>query len=193
MPGFETVADTSETLRVVLEQGVNTLLAPPLVVVHDLQGNISTSPALLTLFLVEIVEDPSARNRPSVHRPAPPDISISKPPMALLLRYLITPWSGDGATDHLILGRVLQVLYDGAVIRGPQLQGSLAGTSEEIKITLAPLTLEDHTRVWYAVQKPYRLSLLYEVRVMNINTEISRQARPVRQREIARADPEGRF
>ena len=47
--------------------------------------------------------------------------------MALLLRYMLTPWSGDRLTDHKLLGRTFQVLYDGAILSGPQLQGGLAG------------------------------------------------------------------
>ena len=49
--------------------------------------------------------------------------------MALLLRYMLTPWSGTRAADHQLLGRVIQILYDGAILHGPALQGGLAGTT----------------------------------------------------------------
>ncbi len=91
--------------------------------------------------------------------------------MALLLRYLMTPWSGDRLTDHTILGRTMQVLYDGAILSGSDLQGSLKNTDQALKVTLAPLNLEDRTRVWHSVQKPYRLSVSYEVRVVNLDPE----------------------
>ena len=71
--------------------------------------------------------------------------------MPLILRYLLTPWGGDRATEHLLLGRALQTLHDDAILSGPQLQGGLAGTSEALKLKLAPLTLEEQTRVWFAV------------------------------------------
>jgi hypothetical protein len=38
-----------------------------------------------------------------------------------------------------------------------------------LKITLSPLTLDERARVWFAIQKPYRLSLTYEVRVVNLD------------------------
>ncbi|WP_341771694.1 hypothetical protein [Actinophytocola oryzae] len=42
-----------------------------------------------------MAEDPTSRNRPPV-RVLPPNAPTSrKPPMALLLRYLITRWGGD--------------------------------------------------------------------------------------------------
>jgi hypothetical protein len=97
--------------------------------------------------------------------------TITKPPMALVLRYLVTAWGGDRSTEHRLLGRAMQVLYDGALIASPDLRGSLSSTHEVLKVTLLPLTLEERTRVWYSVQRPYRLSLYYEVRVVNLDSE----------------------
>ena len=106
--------------------------------------------------------------------------------MALLLRYMFTPWSGDRVTDHRLLGRTLQIFYDGAIISGPSLQGGLVGTSQALKVTLSPLTLDERARVWYAISKPYRLSVTYEVRVVNLDaltveatTPVSRADRPL--------------
>ena len=104
--------------------------------------------------------------------------------MALLLRYMLTPWSGDRMTDHKLVGRTLQVLYDGAILSGTQLQGGLAGTDQALKVTLSPLTLEERARVWYAIEKPYRLSLTYEVRVVNLDAETVDAIPPVSQRAL---------
>jgi hypothetical protein len=191
MPDFSVIADVSRTLESVLTTGLSTLAPPPPPVaeVHDLQGPISTNPARLTLFLFEVVEDASQRNRPHVRTdavpPNPPGVQIAKPPMALLLRYLMTPWSGDRFTDHQILGRTLQVLYDGAVLSGPVLQGTtLQNTDVALKLTLAPITLEERSRVFYSVQRPYRLSVTYDVRVVNLDTLTARTRVPVASREI---------
>jgi hypothetical protein len=194
MADFGVIAAVSETLQTVLTNALSTL-APqpdqaPVAELHDLQGTISTSPARLTIFLFEAVEDPSARNRPRVRGMAPPDLTLQKPPMALLLRYLLTPWGGNRVTEHQILGRAMQVLYDGAILSGPDLKGSLAGTDDALKVTLAPLSLEERTRVWHAVQKPYRLSVSYEVRVVNLDTEQQDLLTPVRRRSLDFAVPE---
>ena len=193
MPDSGVIAAVSETLQTVLTEALSTLQPepPPVAEVHDLQGTISTNPARLTLFLFEVGEDPSARNRPRVRGSSPPNLTLQKPPMALLLRYLLTPWGGDRLTEHRILGRAMQVLYDHAILSGPDLRGNLAVTDEALKITLSPLTLEEQTRVWFAVQRPYRLSASYEVRVVNLDSETIEQLTPVTHRTTEFAAPEG--
>jgi hypothetical protein len=192
VPDSNAISDVSLTLQTVLTQGLSTLTpAPtPIAELHDLQGSIPTSPARVLLFLFEAKEDPAARNRARVRSLEPPEVGVKKAPMAVFLRYLLIPWGGDRLTEHKILGRVLQILYDGAVLSGPQLMGGLAGTSEALKITLAPLTLEELTRVWYAVQKPYRLSLTYEVRVVNLESQKEKRSQLVAERDLQSVLPE---
>ena len=192
MPDFGVIADVSETLRNVLNDALSTLAPPAGAELHDLRGNIPDMPARLTIFLYDVQEDPSARNRPRVRGIMPPDdLSVRKPPMALVLRYLLTPWSDSRVTDHIILGRAMQVLYDDAVLNGTQLAGGLALTDEALKVTLAPLSLDERSRVWFAIQKPYRLSIAYEVRVVNLDPELFERQRPVSSRRLDYAETEG--
>jgi hypothetical protein len=185
MPDFGVIADVSETLQVVLTDALSTLApGPPVAEVHDLATPGATNPPRVTLFLFEVGEDAAQRNRPAVRGVVPPNLTSEKPPMALRLRYLVTPWSGDLFTDHRMLGRVLQMLYDEAILHGPQLQGGLAGTSQALKVTLAQLTLEERTRIWHAVQQPYRLSVTYEIRVVNLDSLGQRTQVPVRARQL---------
>jgi hypothetical protein len=182
MPDFGVVAAVSQTLVSVLSDAIQSLDSPPpQAELHDLQGKIETSPARLTIFLFEMGEDPSARNHPRVRGFATPNSTLMKPPQALILRYLLTAWGGDRETEHRLLGRAMQALYDGALISGPELRGtSLIGSNETLKVTLSPLSLENQTRVWWAMQKPYRLSLSYEVRVVNLDSETIERRVPVR-------------
>lgn len=186
MPDSGVIASVSETVLSVLKNAVSGLDNPaPTAEISDLIGNIATSPARLTIFLFEIAEDPSARNKPRVRGVAAPDVTLTKPAMALVLRYLLTAWGGDRLTEHRLLGRVMQVLYDGAIVSGPDLQGgSLKNTTEVLKVTLAPLTLEERTRVWFALARPFRLSLSYEVRVVNLDSELTEVRTPVRSRSV---------
>ena len=79
MPDSSVIADVSETLQTVLTDAFSTLApGPPVAEVHDLQGAISTTPARMTIFLFEAIEDPTVRNqrRPreivaTEHRAAP--------------------------------------------------------------------------------------------------------------------------
>jgi hypothetical protein len=199
VPDYSVIADVSATLQTVLTAAYQLLdpAAPPVAQISDLQGVIATDPARVTIFLFETVEDSSSKNRPRVRVAPPPPpppplprLYSQKPPMALLLRYMMTPWSGDRLTDHRLLGRTLQVLYDEAIISGPQLQGGLAGTDQALKVTLAPITLDERARVWFAIQKPYRLSITYEVRVVNLDALTIDIAAPVSERRSRYLGPE---
>src|ERR1700752_4987893 len=130
MPDSSVIADVSSTLEAMLTSAFSNLLpGPPVAEVHDLQGTISTAPARMTIFLFDIVEDPTVRNVAPRRDVVPPNITSTRPQMPLILRCLLTPWSGHGLTDHQLLGRALQALHDDAILSGPQLQGGLAGTS----------------------------------------------------------------
>jgi hypothetical protein len=128
-------------------------------------------PPILTIFLYEAGEDTASRNRPDRRRLVAPNlVEIDRAPMALLLKYLITPWSGDAATDHRILGRAMQALYDNAILSDAQLQGGLAAAQEPLKVTITPLSMDERIKVWFAVQRTYRLSSAYEIRVVNLDS-----------------------
>ncbi|XVU28367.1 DUF4255 domain-containing protein [Actinoplanes sp. CA-054009] len=189
MGDFGVVADVST----IIEDRLTTALSglggdePPIAELNDLSDPVQTPPAKLTVFLYEVAEDPTSRNRPPV-RSLPPDPPASrKPPMALLLRYLITPWGGDQETQHRMIGRALQVFYDDAIWAGEDLSGSLAAGTDALHFTLTPLTLDQKSWIWYAIQKPYRLSLNYEVRVVNLDSLDVVEQQLVRSRTFAGA------
>lgn len=186
MSDYNAIADVSLTLREALRTGLAGIVPPANVDLHDLRQAIGANDLRVTIFLFEIVEDPSTRNRPRVRQPVDDHtVRIEKPKLALLLRYLITPWSPSRQTDQIILGRVAQLFYDHPIIAGSELSGvTLPGTTEALKVTLAPLSLEDRTRVWHAVQQPYRVSVTYEVRVVNIDAQTGVPVPTVGRREI---------
>ena len=181
------IASVSLTLRNVLTAAVQSLGTPPnqpFAEIVDLQDPVASTPPRLTLFLYEVIEDPSARNRPRVRGDIPPDIFLRRPRMALLLRYLMTPWGGDFETEQNMLARGMQALYDGAIIGGTTLAGDLANTNESLKISMAQLPIEDRTRIWSSVQRPYKLSIIYEVRVVPIESTAEQQITPVNRRTV---------
>jgi hypothetical protein len=183
MADFAVISDVSTSLVTLLNQELG---KPPLgagALLSDLSG---AAPAGLTLTvtLYEILEDGPSRNRPRPQRQVGTATVSRKPPMALRLHYLLTPWAGDSLTEQQILGRAMQVLYDDAILAGIQLLNGLQGSSDTLKLTLIPLTLEDRSRVWYAIQKPYRLSVNYEVRVVNLDATQEQRDEVVQSREL---------
>jgi len=188
---FNVISDVSSILERRLDDAMQTLgvsgLPPPRAVLHDLSDVIPREDARLTIFLYEIAEDTASRNRPFTRtdpadRAAP--MTNRKPPMALLLRYLLTAWGGNQVTQHQMLGKAMQVLYDDAIFDGTELTGTLAGSTDTLALTLTPLTLDQKSYVWFALQKPFRLSLNYEVRVVNLESTVELPGRPVVSRSL---------
>src|SRR5215510_1322322 len=181
MGTFNAIRDVSEILKGVLDTALADVGAG--CIVHDLV----TTPAVgmtLTLTLYEVAEDPSARNRPDLRVMVNDKVELRRSPASLLLRYLITAWSGNILDDQRILGRAIQTLYDQAIISGPLLAGtSLIDADEAIAVTMIQQTIEDRTHVWRAYDKPYRLSVNYEVRVVKLESrKLPRVAPQVRSR-----------
>ncbi len=178
MGDFGVISDVSETIVGALDAELAKLTPRARAELNDLSGAVPAG-LVLTVTLYEILEDAASRNRPRVQQTTTGAVTVTrKPPMALLLRYLLTPWGGDQPTEQRMAGKAMQVLYDDAILDGLALKGTLAGGRDTLKITLAPLSLEDRTRVWWAIQKPYRLSLNYEIRVVNLDT-LDATSRPV--------------
>lgn len=168
---YEVIGDVSTTLLAVLDAGLKAANPAWTAELHDLVATPNASPPKLTIFLYDVVEDASARNRPPDRKPGLPSYTMKKPPLALALRYMLTAWAGDRVTEHRIVGRVIQVLYDRAILSGTALGGAFANSNESLKLTLAPIGLEERAQVWQAIAKPYHLSVNYEVRVVHLDPE----------------------
>jgi hypothetical protein len=185
MANSDVISAVSETLESRLTAGLSTLGPPPPTArLHDLVTPVTSDPPTVTLFLYQIVEDPTVRNRAKTTRVVDGEVRILKQPLGLCLHYMVTAWGGDRHTEQRMLGRVLQVLYDDAILDGLELSGVLAGTPAELLVSLAPMVLEDRARVWSAIGQTYRLSINYEVRVANVDAETETGAAPVRARHI---------
>ncbi len=166
MATFNAIAEVSEILRRTLDAGLTPVGASCIV------ADLVSTPAVgmtLTLTLYEIQEDPSARNRPDLRVVQNNQVVLQRSPTSLLLRYMISAWSGNVSDDQRILGRAVQTLYEHAIVSGAELGGtSLIDHDEALAITMIQQTIEDRTHVWRAYDKPYRLSINYEVRVVKI-------------------------
>ncbi len=140
----------------------------------DLEGNNSVR---VSIYLYRIVEDPHMKNRYN----SVPGFGGSdrKPPLTLDLYYLITPMVGAPREQQIVLGKIMQVLYDRAILEGPDLAGALAAPGEQLRVMLNPVSLEETTRVWQALETPYRLSLCYLARVAMIDSRQEEAGQPV--------------
>jgi len=181
----DVISAVSETLEARLTAGLSALGNPaPTAQLHDLVTAVPSDPPTVTLFLYQVIEDCSVRNRAKTTRIVNGNVLARKQPLGLCLHYMMSAWGGDRHSEQRMLGRVLQVLYDDAVLDGTELLGVLAGTAATLHVSLQPLELEDRARVWWAIGQTYRLSVNYEVRVVNIDPETETESVPVRERDL---------
>lgn len=129
----------------------------------------------LSLWLYRITRDEDRLNDP------PERISptvFQEPPLPLRLHYLMTPivdpaTPNNAEIEQSVLGKVVQSLYGHPDFRGTDLNGDFAGTDNEFRARLEPMTVEDITRIWNALEQPYQLSVSYEVTLVRIASEVT--------------------
>jgi Pvc16 N-terminal domain len=127
----------------------------------------------VNLFLLRVAENAFAKNRE--WRPVGPGV-LQKPPLALNLFYIMTPFANDRLDEHRALGEAMRIFYDHAIVTAPLLRGELEHTTEELKVDLCQFSLEELTRIWNALNQPFRLSVCYEVRIVLVDSSVERSA-----------------
>jgi hypothetical protein len=150
---------------------------------YDLRDDDSVR---LSIFLYRIVEDAHLKNQ------WPLEGSLTrrrKPPLTLDLFYLVTPLVGSPREQQIVLGKVMQVLYDHASLEETDLGGSLATSGAAVRVILNPVSLEETTRVWQALEMSYRLSVCYTVRVALVDSTREEQMQRVLSRTADLAVP----
>jgi hypothetical protein len=133
----------------------------------------------VSVWLYRVERDEQRLNAPPV-RVSPTQLAPT--PLPLRLHYLVTPVVAvdpafpltSPSREQELLGKVLQLCYEHPVLRGSDLLDALAGSAGELTMRLESMALEDVARVWNALQRPYQLSVSYEVSV----AAIAPQAQP---------------
>lgn len=123
----------------------------------------------VNLFLFRVLENSFARNQD--WQPVGTG-ELQYPPLALDLLYVLTPFAAEKLDEHRVLGEAMRILHDNAITKAPLLKGTLEHTAEELKIDLCQFQLEEATKIWTALTKPYRLSVCYEVRMVMIDSTV---------------------
>lgn len=139
----------------------------------DLENNNSVR---LSMYLYRILESPYMKNRFPLEGTGG---KLRKPPLTLDLYYLLTPMVGTPREQQIVLGKTMQTLYDRAILGGADLSGSLGASGDEVRLVLNPVSLEELTRVWQALEIPYRLSVCYIARVMIVDSEQQQFVQPI--------------
>jgi len=149
----------------------------------------------VNLFLYKVQENPVLKNMDWQVKRGEPN-QLVPPPLSLDLFYLMTAYAPNdpqtgNSSAHEILGEGMRVFYENAIVPQAYLTPDLQDTREQIKIMLNSLDLEELSQVWNTFSEPFRLSVPYEVSVVQLDllSESERtMAQRVRQIRVPRVE-----
>jgi hypothetical protein len=150
------------------------------------QSGVAASPPFLSLWLYFVSENEHCRNRPPT---IAANGSTQSAPLALTLYYLVTPSPGAAADEaameraERVLGVVLQAFHQNPVIPVVNLAGEMPEAREELHLSLCRLSVEELTRIWDALDRPYQLSVCFKVNIVRIES-VERPGSLVKTREF---------
>jgi hypothetical protein len=143
----------------------------------------------VNLFLYKVQENPFLRNQDWQVKPGSPD-RLVPPPLSLDLFYLLTPYAQNdpqtgNTSTHEILGEAMRVFYENPIISQTYLVAGLKSAREQVRIAQNTLDPEELSHIWNTFTQPFRLSVLYQVSVVQLDMlPASEQAMAKRVRTI---------
>lgn len=148
----------------------------------DAKPTVQGNSIRLNLYLYQVIENHAISNQEDPRTGTVSD--YGHPPLCLNLHYLLTAYGSDkdDTEGHKVLGAAMNVLHDNAVLLPnllktpppspplPILDSSLLNAREHLRISLLPFTLDDLSKLWTGSQESVRLSVAYEVTVVQIES-----------------------
>jgi hypothetical protein len=183
---YDAVNQVTRALRMLLHRqlaqvstsAVVTLLPP---------GDQLPASAGVNLYLYRVMESPFTRNQPwRGDRDTPPSM---QPALGLQLYYLLTPLGAQpdpntptlGDDAHTMLGIAMQTFFENSILNEVHfpdfdadavLPPPLRDSYEQIKIILLPSSLDELSKIWSTINQPYRLSVAYEVSLVELTPSV---------------------
>jgi hypothetical protein len=191
------IRHVTAALLKILEDALAGILAPSEIQAAppETVPRLDASGQTLILYLYRVAESPELKNQgpdfeviagPGGGAPA---VRVRRDPLTLNLHYLLIPFSGEGAflETYEILGVAMKAFHDHGIFSPGQLGIAGLAPSEqalELRLTHEPLTMDQLCNVWEAVHEPYRLSVSYCVRTVQIRSELSIDGQRVTTRRL---------
>ena len=180
MASYEVIADVSRTLLELLRKN----LTPEPINKEELIGLCTPGDPggyVLGLNIYDVEEKKNLGSQNSINiRPG----QQQDPPTPLMLYYMLTVYSktelvNKAVDEQRIMGRAIQVFSDHTKIKADELVGSLKTSNSHLVITNLGLTLDEKVKVWSLYNQPYQLSVYYSVGPVYLESDITRDVRPV--------------
>jgi len=179
---YQAINEVTRGLRRLLVSQL-TAVSPTAVVTLLPPGNALPDRLGVNLYLYRVMESPFTRNRPWPGDRAP-TFPSEQPALGLQLSYLLTPLGTTPTTDantgddaHTMLGLAMRTLLEHPILNDIHLPNFEADTVlpdfllnsfEKIKMMLVPTNIEELSKIWATINQPYRLSVAYEVSLVEI-------------------------
>jgi len=194
MTSHAAVADASDTLVSLLRREIATAdnefgVTPEQIVLaapDDVEGNPEIR---ISVLLQKLGKDPSLNNRSRVNTGGN---TYQDPPLALMLQYLITAYPPADLTNvaegmqaqQTLLGRVIQTMYDAAVLEADSLSGSLRETTT-LKCTMNDKKTDRIEEWWHSTfSTQLQPSVVYDLGPVFIQSTSAEEVSRVKEREI---------
>ncbi|UCH97323.1 MAG: DUF4255 domain-containing protein [Candidatus Aminicenantes bacterium] len=186
MSDYPVLADVGETLKKLLWEHIRSdnKIYPDIIsseddITLDSPADLETSNSKkLSLYLYRIIENQFLKNQ---EIPNNDPQKIESNPLAIDLFYIITPGTEDRRKDHILLGKVMQVFHDHAVVRGSILKGeALSGSDVQLRLVFYSLPFEEIIELWQSFsEKSFHLSVCYQVTPIRIDSTREIEAKRV--------------
>jgi Pvc16 N-terminal domain len=142
---------------------------------------IADTPPLIHLYLYRVEQNPAFLNNDFIADAN----TLRAPPLGINLFFLITPYGPGQLEIQKTLGDVLRTFWETQIIPPSAFDPSLTDLTEELRVIPHPLTLEQMTDLCRCFgQRPYRLSVTYEVSVVLIDSRITSTVTRVEERHL---------
>ncbi|WMW25096.1 DUF4255 domain-containing protein [Methanolobus sediminis] len=195
MGDYTSIAEVGETLIDLLRDNLDSRVRDSIVLISP--GEIETGDNIrLSLFLYQITENTYLKNQEMQANDPFDPTRLRLPPLNLDLYYVLTSYPSNTIQDkterakeeHSLLGRAIQILNDNSILKGSALRGSLAECNEELHLNIAPISLDDITRIWSTFQnKPYRPSVCYLVTPVKVESTRQKEDKRVTERKLEKS------
>jgi len=114
------------------------------------------------------------------------------PALTVNLHYLLTVWAESAKVEHQITAWVMRTLHTHQALGPSDLTPDGGwGTGELVQIIPAEISLEDTTRIWSALHRPFRPSFTYIARGVPIGIAPPPTGKPVVARRLAFSSSSG--
>lgn len=158
----------------------NIKAAPP----EDIESITTES---LIVYLYQVIESPFLKNvgpktvtgPAPISPPGPNPVTVRRDPLALDLYYLLipgAPTTPDGAylDTYDILGAAMASFHDHGIFTIGDWVSTIPTDEKDLqfRIDFHRLETSDLIRIWEAVHRPYRLSVAYVVRTVQVQSQL---------------------